>query len=151
MLFRPHRPTWSRRRICLSLGLLIALGTATTGCGRAGVTVYPVTGRVTYKGMAIQRGTVLFSPLDAKLPPARGVIEADGSYRLTTFRDGDGAVAGEHRVIVNALEEVAPGLETGQPGYRTPTSLVPDKYSNLNTTPLQRTIAAQKNVVDLEL
>jgi hypothetical protein len=115
------------------------------------VTVYPVTGRVTYKGMAIQRGTVLFSPLDAKLPPARGVIEADGSYRLTTFRDGDGAVAGEHRVIVNALEEVAPGLETGQPGYRTPTSLVPDKYSNLNTTPLQRTIAAQKNVVDLEL
>lgn len=31
---------------------------------------------------------------------ASGIIEEDGSFRLTTFRDGDGAVAGRQRAIV---------------------------------------------------
>jgi hypothetical protein len=31
---------------------------------------------------------------------ASGIIEEDGSFRLTTVRDGDGAVAGRHRAIV---------------------------------------------------
>ena len=31
---------------------------------------------------------------------ASGIIEQDGSFRLTTVRDGDGAVAGRHRAIV---------------------------------------------------
>ena len=44
-------------------------------------------------------GTVEFKAEDGG-QIASGRIEQDGSFRLSTFGDGDGAVAGRHRAIV---------------------------------------------------
>ena len=67
------------------------------GCGQAdgpwsGQTV-PVKGKVTYKGKPLTQGTVSSSP---RIPAARphGNIQPDGTFVLTTFKEGDGAVAG---------------------------------------------------------
>jgi len=35
-----------------------------------------------------------------------GTIEPDGSYRLTTFDSGDGALLGRHRVTIEATRIV---------------------------------------------
>lgn len=139
------------RRSRLGLGLLLTLGLATLGCGAEGPATYPVRGTVTCQGKPVPHGTVIFNPVATTQPPARGTIGPDGTYELTTYRSRDGAMAGEHKIIVNATTKVDPNLEVGQPGYQAPESLVPTEYSSLSTTPLQRTVAEQENVIDLEL
>jgi hypothetical protein len=72
------------------------------GCSPSWKT-YPVQGRVTFPdGTPLTHGTVEFESQNpsAKGLNARGEIKRDGSYRLTTFKDGDGAIEGAHRVIV---------------------------------------------------
>ena len=74
------------------------------GCGRAGMA--PVKGKVTWKGKAVKQAALAFAPVpksdDDKAPgkPATGFTDADGSYILSTFRAGDGAWIGSHRVTI---------------------------------------------------
>lgn len=71
-----------------------------TGCGKPRTPTYPASGVVRFKGgEPVTSGTVEFLSTDLRLN-ARGEIRGDGSFCLTTFRDGDGAVKGEHRAIV---------------------------------------------------
>lgn len=76
---------------------------ACCGCGAAGggaaATLIPVKGKVTHKGQPVARGQVKFTP-DGYGRPAYGRLNSDGSFVLTTEKEGDGAVAGEHRVSV---------------------------------------------------
>lgn len=148
---REWETRWRFLPVGLCLGLLVAIGAAIPGCGRDGPVTYPVRGKVTCEGKPVPRGTVIFNPVDATRPPARGAIGPDGIYELTTSRTGDGAVPGEHKIVVNATTKVDSSVEVGQPGYRIPESLVPTAYSNLSTTPLKRTVAEQENLIDLEL
>src|SRR5262249_9749277 len=66
--------------------------------------VVPVSGKVTDKGKALTAGDVIFTPSgrpgDASAHIATGQIGPDGTYRLTTFNTGDGAVLGTHKVTV---------------------------------------------------
>src|SRR3954453_15047519 len=68
-----------------------------------------VSGKVTYNGQPVTKGLVSFVPSGG--PGAQtgqaapGEIGPDGSYTLTTFENGDGAVLGEHKVLVQAREE----------------------------------------------
>jgi hypothetical protein len=62
-----------------------------------------VEGKVVFPdGKPVTNGTIEFEPKnpDLKDMKARGEIQPDGSYRLTTVTEGDGAVEGPHRVIV---------------------------------------------------
>jgi hypothetical protein len=75
-----------------------------SGCGGAsdqpmfsGKTV-PVKGTVTYKGKPLKRGIVRFEPDAGR--EAEGKIGPDGTFSLTTFQPGDGAIPGAHRVAV---------------------------------------------------
>lgn len=70
------------------------------GCGARGPKTYPVTGEVVFEdGVALQGGLIEFSSTEQEMS-ATGRIGPDGHFRLTTVVDGDGAIAGEHRVIV---------------------------------------------------
>jgi len=75
---------------------------AFSGCDRSeqsvGKTV-PVKGRITYKGKPLIQGSVTFEPEDAGRA-AEGKISPDGIFVLSTFKEGDGAVPGVHRVKV---------------------------------------------------
>jgi hypothetical protein len=84
-----------------------------TGCGPA---LYPVGGKVTLaNGTPLTAGMVVFESKDAQPPvTARGEIQPDGSYQLSTHRLGDGVPAGKYRALVaprtdpNAVDGKAP-------------------------------------------
>jgi Protein of unknown function (DUF1559) len=62
------------------------------GCAESRPKTAVVTGKVTYQGKPVPHGTITFVPANG--PAATGEIRPDGSYTLTTFRDGDGALLG---------------------------------------------------------
>jgi hypothetical protein len=74
------------------------------GCGRSSLA--PVHGRVTCHGQPVREAGVIFSPM-AKAPTDResgkaaaGSTDADGRYVITTYKSGDGALIGKHRVSI---------------------------------------------------
>src|SRR5262245_35621215 len=91
----------------LAAALLSAWMISPVGCGpNDGIGKrFPVSGRVTYKDQPLKSGSVNFFPEDPNTGrPATGVIEADGSYQLTTQTPSDGAMGGKYKVAISAYE-----------------------------------------------
>src|SRR4051812_24314393 len=90
----------------VAVGLSLVFAFATVGCG--GDANMPklgkVSGKVTYKGQPVTSGHIVFTPAAGKGgdtgQTATGEIESDGSYTMTTFNTGDGAILGQHIVTV---------------------------------------------------
>jgi hypothetical protein len=84
--------------VALAFALLVSCG-----CGSSpradGSAIVPVKGKVTYKGKPLTEGSITFEPDDFGRE-AHGSIKPDGTFVLTTFKEGDGAVRGLHRVAV---------------------------------------------------
>ena len=66
-----------------------------------------VTGKVTCSGTPITEGYVIFTPVVTQgADPmgsgktATGTINSDGTYELTTYYEGDGAIIGTHEVRI---------------------------------------------------
>jgi hypothetical protein len=78
------------------------------GCGPQNPTTYPVQGRVEFEdGSVAEIGNVEFRSMTGnERMTARGKIENDGSFILSTFETGDGALPGEHQVIVPHSSQV---------------------------------------------
>ncbi len=111
------------KSIALSLVLSTPLLCA---CGSGRPKPYPVTGKVVFSdGSPLRGGTIMFqsrSKGDAVFN-ARGLIKEDGTFAITTFEPNDGAVAGEHRVLVresapvNEFQPAAASARTVDPRY----------------------------------
>ncbi len=114
-----------------------------SGCGSQ--TFFPVSGKVTYKnGQPVTEGFVIFEPLNQKIS-ARGEIQADGSFRLSTHRENDGAMEGEYKVLIAP----PPLPEEGKPRR----SAIHPKYQDLESTPLKFTVTRdrEKNKFHIEV
>ena len=86
----------------LSVALAALVLAPCWGCGSAAGTAAPlisVKGKVTYKRQPLTKGTIRFEP-DGYGRQASGRLQADGTFVLTTLKDGDGVVAGHHRVVI---------------------------------------------------
>lgn len=97
-----------------------------------------VTGKVLHNGQPLTTGSISFQPEAGW--PASGQLQSDGSFTLTTYHDGDGAIIGKHRVLINAtsaVEEAGPNVEP-----QAPMSLVPEKYSSFSTSGLTADVTA---------
>lgn len=144
-------------------GLPLALG----GCdGEPHYEHAKVHGKVTYKGKPVPLGSVLFVPIqpppDGSMQPASGTINADGTYELQSKAD-PGAILGEHKVVVMAVDggqpaaapdpSKAPEIVGPAPAKQAARfkSLVPEKYSNPESTPLTRKVVPGDNALDIEL
>jgi hypothetical protein len=114
-----------------------------------------VSGKVTYNGKPVTAGSVIFTPANGGSGGhvATGHIESDGSYTLTTFDTGDGAVLGQHVVTVESREKLdgPPMDKQGRITYVPPKMTVPSKYTNPEKTPLRYTVEAGGKTIDLEL
>ncbi len=149
---------------------VLALVALMSGCG--GRNDIPpmgqVYGKVTYKGQPLSVGMVVFSPLVSSEAQtgqlATGTLGRDGSYELTTFDDGDGAIVGEHLITVKAVETIRTEKPNpkdneqirtrgpdGKLSYVFMKSLVPTKYANPNMTPLRFKVEPGKHQFDIEL
>jgi len=85
------------------------------GCHRTSLDIAPVHGKVTVDGKPLAKAKVRFAPTAKGNTdpgkPAWGEIQADGTYQLTTYKTGDGAIVGEHWVtILNPDEELPDGV-----------------------------------------
>ena len=123
------------RRAAASVAVAIVLTAA--GCGgKNGLSLVPVEGTVTYQKTPLGHGTVVFTPREGTPgPQAVGQIQPDGSFRMKTA-GRDGVVAGgKFLVAVHCREEPTP--EQARDMMFIPQSLIPEKYSKEDQTPLR--------------
>lgn len=121
------------------VALLLASIGGVAGCGNGKLPVAPVNGKVLYRGKSLEFGSVMFQP-DAG-PPARGIIQPDGTFQLSTYGVGDGAILGSHRVRVACFQ----GQQSNNPAKAEAglgKSLIPPKYSDLAGSGLRAEVKA---------
>ncbi|MCA1686777.1 MAG: hypothetical protein LC745_12580 [Planctomycetia bacterium] len=116
---------------------------------------------VTYNGKPVTNGSVMFTPAGGKGGEtgqgAVGQLESDGSFTLTTFDKGDGALLGEHVVTVEALGVSGTDISKsatkpdGTINYVLPKQTIPEKYQGAGTSPLRFTVKEGSNTANLEL
>jgi hypothetical protein len=120
-----------RRAEWLVLGALVF--TLCCGCGSSDgpyvATTVPVKGKVSYKGKPLTQGEIVFEPKSAGRE-AHGNIQPDGTFELTSFKSGDGAIAGTHRVAVSGTSK-----KDG----------VPVKYQNTSSSKTEVEVAEGKS------
>jgi len=93
---------------------------------------------------------VTASPWNPKHPTQRakknsgsGLIAADGTFKISTFEQNDGAVPGKHKVAITP-----PVLNGDGPA---PKPLIPSRYSDLGTSGLIINVEAGKPDIKLEV
>ena len=149
-------------RIQFWLGLVCSiLALVCIGCG-SGSTHPPtikVSGKVTLDGAALAGAVVTFSPDGQGGHAASGTTDASGTYQLTSFESGDGAVAGSYKVAVtktvgssdpaagitdmDAAYKAADKAKSGGGGASQEKEAVPNKYTNSITSGLTATVKAE--------
>jgi hypothetical protein len=117
-------------------------------CGCGGGKTAPVDGRVKFKDgsdVSVLGGyQISFEPADGKASSV-GEIKADGTFDLTTFSAGDGALPGKNRVAITPA--ISP--DPDKPPMK---SKLPVKYEDYSRSELVVEIkAGARNVVELEL
>jgi hypothetical protein len=117
-------------RICLAAILL-----ATAGCGG---NLQPVRGKVTLPDGSPAAGSlvVVESEIDGKTISARGDVQTDGTYELSTYQPGDGVPPGKYRVLV-APPPVANIDAPTRPPFHA-------KYSSFQTSGLEFEVKAHE-------
>jgi hypothetical protein len=135
-----------RRRNWLNLAIWLGAAIIVAGCSRSEFDS-TVSGTVTLDGKPLDLGFVCFSR-EGGGNPAMGTIQRGGSYILRTSNK-TGLNAGKYRVIVSALDtpNPPPGVRDTTP----PKQLVPEKYTNADTSRLQFDVAPGSNTFDINL
>jgi hypothetical protein len=112
-----------------------------------------VSGKVTYQDKPLTFGSVLYQPDSG--PPATGLIQSDGTYRLATYGKNDGAVLGSHRVQVVAVDTNDPTLKQANPDQERPSgrSVIPEHYTNYVTSEIRKEVVKnpEPNAYDIRL
>ena len=139
-----------RHRLIAPAGLLALL--LCTGCAKSPEETFSVEGTVTVGGKLMDSGTVIFTMIDAgksgKTYSARGIIDSQGHYALTTFGKMDGAPAGKHRVCVSPNFSKLPD-KVGVSVIKLVS--IPEKYMKPNTSPLVYEVKAGDNIIDIDI
>lgn len=134
------------RRSSISLLFFLAV-IALVGCSASKKKTNIVRGKVTFDGKAVPNGTVMFVPEEG--PTATGEIQSDGSYTLTTYVPGDGAVAGNYKVVIIAVQDQSNRLPEDRNPL--PPTIVPDRYTSAATTDLRAEVKEGENTIDFPL
>lgn len=92
-----------RQLTFFALGFVIVSLLGCTGSGD--FPTAPVTGKVICEGKPVPHVMVFFEPTEVKERGLTGqagfaIAKDDGTFKLTTFKEGDGAIVGHHRVRV---------------------------------------------------
>jgi hypothetical protein len=126
----------SDRRPWLAGAWAVALVLA-AGCGNPRGTV-PVEGRVTFSGQPPSHsGFVYFVPRSddpsaAGRRPGTAIFAKDGSFKATTFEDGDGLIPGTYKVRVTCEMSAASPTKVSQSSPAK--NLVPESFKPADVT-----------------
>ena len=125
------------RLSCLLLALTCV---ATLGCGSELPST--VSGKVTFGGAPLTKGTVTFAP-QGEGRIAYGEIDSSGNYTVRTLND-QGMQLGEYNVTIIATGE-APASDVPPP------LITPAKYANAKTSGFTASIKPGPNTFDFAL
>ena len=101
-------------RLWVGTGLVVLIAAAFSGCSRSeSFDVAPVKGRVLSDGKLVSEGIVQFAPDgDGKSnkpgKSAAGVVNENGEFVLSTYREGDGAVIGKGKLTAGSSDPLKP-------------------------------------------
>ena len=143
----PCAPEYGFRRLCLLTAVFLLIG----GCQQEPEVLLPVTGRVTFQGVPVNGGVIVFAPDASKGEHgaiAHSTIQADGSYSLLTG-DAAGARPGWYQVTFSC-----PGPPRSQPGqaYSSSESAIPEKYRHPELSKISCKVQVnQANSFDFDL
>ena len=134
----------------VSLSLVVLTLAIAVGCGDGRFPTAPVSGVVTLDGKPVSSGTVIFTPKQGW--PAKGTLDSEGRFTLTTYREGDGAILGLNQIIVFAVTEDDPNEHFERPPSKPARSLIPERYGSQATSGLSHDVkAGETNIVQLDL
>lgn len=114
------------------------------GCG--GKTV-PINGRAKFKDgsdVSALQGYEVNLQADGGGASSYGTIEPDGTFKISTFGQNDGAVPGKHRVTVTPSASPDPDKPPPKP-------VIPPKYGAFETSGLTVEVKPGQSEVELEL
>jgi hypothetical protein len=149
-----------------ALTILVSAGLC--GCGASQPTgrepVFPITGKITYKGRPVVGADVTFHCKE-KDRAAFGRTDEKGAFQLTTFASNDGVVGGKHSVTVAKIENApptkpaaditSPDYEPPRPGAELmvpkPKNQIPQKYASEKTTDLFAVVNEDGNNAEIVL
>lgn len=144
-------------RNALAIGFIAFLA----GCSPSGqVKTYPVKGTVKFEGKPmVGGGSISLIPLTEQPgKTAAGIIQADGTYVLETYKPGDGSMAGEFRVAIfqETVKEGKAAPDGSAPSATAATTVpvadrIPPAYADFNNSPLKTTVKTEPNVIDFDL
>jgi len=138
------------KRLTIVVAAILLTLPAVTGCGGnpAALETAPVEGRVTLDGEPVSQGIVRFNPDRGRA--GKGAIQADGTFTISTYAPGDGAVVGRHRVAIVAQQ--SDGTQAFVEDVAEVEWLVPPQYANPSTSGLEFTVQAdQPNYAEFSL
>lgn len=110
-------PPYNRFRHTVATAVLLAVTVLIPACSPPlpdTPKVEGVSGTVLVKDKPAVGAVVTFHPTDAagqNKPRPRGVVQADGTFKLTSYSTGDGAAAGEYAVTLQWPEPIDPDQE----------------------------------------
>jgi hypothetical protein len=125
------------------------------GCGGARTEgLAPVKGQVTVDGQPVPAGYVYFYPTTGGRQSS-GIIN-QGQYELTSFKPGDGALIGKHKVVIDGTEPPPPPREPVEgvpmpPPPKPPKRVLPPEYYDRAKTPLEAEVKDENNVIDFQI
>lgn len=95
-------------RTPMSTVLLVCISVFTTGCGKGDANRAPIRGEVKLNGQLLEKGSILFVPIDgAKGSVAGGTIE-NGRYELSL---ATGAAIGSNRVEIRSSRNTGKSIQ----------------------------------------
>lgn len=129
-----------------ALLIILALSCAfLTGCNNRHAT-YPVAGKIVFEdGSPAMFGDIEFQSTEHPIN-ARGTIRRDGSFSLTTYTENDGAIAGDHKIVITQL---IPAALPGQEIEHNHGLIVHKKYYSFKTSDLKANVEKQSNTLEL--
>lgn len=134
---------------CTVLGASLAFGLVGCGGGGGEMSVAPAGGKVTFNGAPVTGGSITLAPVGSgKGPagkPASGAIQNDGTFKLSTYGNNDGAVIGKHKISFSAPA----GETTTRPdGHSVQT---PSPFDGLSVKTTDFEVKSGNNDIQIEL
>lgn len=138
---------WDRYVVCLAATLVVAMA----GCNSDRLPTHPVSGTLEFKdGSFPMFGEIEFFN-EANKINARGKINRDGSFSLTTYEESDGAVEGFHKIAIFQVTNDPLMAKYGDQIVHDHGDLVDPKYFDYRTSDLEWTISPGENEVKLTI
>lgn len=134
---------------------LLLMTVSLAGCGKTqqAPETIPVSGVVRFKGSPLTKGTVTLQPINdgsgVGQRPAIGEIDAAGTFTLSTYTAGDGALPGNYHVLITCYRN-DPTVEEYTQGVKRE-SLIPERYSNALTSGKIREIPENGGPIQLDI